>query len=296
MTDDAVTGAAGEELAAFIEMLSEELGGPPRLGELLELLAWGAGSLAEDLEPPPPVVVELVPRLRRGSTPSKEPSRVGDLNDSVVVDAGDLLSRLARGLRQDGARPSLEDLVSLVGGAIRALPDGALADVEPADVTGLTVRRTKAPKKPAVGDVVAIPAADGGHHLAVVVDRTVFGTALGLFRGTHPPRPPRPDSAPPVVEHPVYTDDDAVAAGRWGVVGHDEDLAQLFPRQPEILHRPRPDMASAGIGPYGAAERPDGSLRDLDEEEARARGVLEPDFQQVYAGAQLERHLPRLTG
>ncbi|MFC4556423.1 hypothetical protein [Georgenia faecalis] len=284
-----VVAAATAELAGLAQTVAEGLGGPPRLAELLEVLGWGAASLGDDLDAPPPVPVELRPRLRRGATPAEGPSRAGDLGDAPVVDAGDLLGRLAARLRDSEGRPTLEDLATLVGQGLRGLPPGTLADVDPGDVTSVTVRTVTAPQRAAVGDVVAIPATDGTYHLGVVLDRNVFGTALGLFRGTHAPRPPAPGA--PAAAHAVYTDDEAVADGHWRVVGHDENLIVGFPDAPEVLHRP----GAPGVGPYGAAERPDGALRDLGEDEARERGVLAPDFQQIYAGRQLERHLGRLT-
>jgi hypothetical protein len=293
--DHDLEAEAARELEGLSEQLASDLGGSLRLGELLEVLGWGAQSLHGDLAEEPTGPAVFKPRWRRGASPPEPgPSRVGDLNDSAFVDAGDLLSRLARGLAAaTGAPPSLDDLAKLLGQGLRRTEPELLADLDPADLSGLSVAKQRAPKRAKVGDIVAIPAANGRYFLAVALDRNVFGTALGLFEGTHPAQAISVSRHPPTAPRPVYVGDDEepVASGRWRIIGHDDGLRELFPAKPEIFHRPRTGGPLPSVGPHGAAETPDGDLRPLSEEEAREVGLMDPDFRQAYTPDQLERRL-----
>jgi hypothetical protein len=299
-TDHDLEAEAARELRELSEDLASDLGDPLRLGELLEVLGWGAQSLHGDLAEDPAGPAVFKPRWRRGASPPEPgPSRVWDLRDSAFVDAGDLLSRLARGLAAaTGAPPSLDDLVRLLGQGLRRTEPGLLADLDPADLRGLSVAKQRAPKRAKAGDIVAIPTANGRYFLAVTLDRNVFGTALGLFVGTHPPQAISVSRHPPAVPRPMYVGDEeeALASGRWRIIGHDEGLRELFPAKPEIFHRPRADVPMPSVGPYGSAETPDGDLRPLSEEEAREVGLMDPDFSQAYTTDELERRLDAESG
>ncbi len=83
----------------------------------------------------------------------------------------------------------------------------------------------------------------------------------------------------------------AVTSGRWRIIGHHEGLLRLFPAAPEMFHRRRADLPGPSVGPHGAAEKPDGSLRPLTAEEAQEIGLFDPGFQQFYFGEDLERRL-----
>ena len=153
------------------------------------------------------------------------------------------------------------------------------------------MRSDKAAKRGEIGDIVAIPARDDRHFLGVVLDRNAFGTALGLFEGTHPAHAISAADHPPVVGRPVYVGELGVARGRWQIIGSDRGLVDLFPAKPEIFHRPDPDLLDDSVGPHGAAESPDRQVRQLSEQEAREVGIYDPDFVQIYPSEQLEDRL-----
>jgi hypothetical protein len=295
---EALEAEAARGLTKLAEGIADELGGPPRLAELLEVVGWGAESLRKLVTGDPPLPLVLMPQWRSGvSRPQPLPSRAGELNDHAFVDAGDLLSGLAKRLAASKAyRPTVGDVVHLLGqGLCRVRPE-LLDDHDPTDLKGLTVESDQAPERAEIGDILAIPARDGGHFLAVVLDRNAFGTALGLFEGTHPPRAISAAEHPPVVNRPVYVGEEPVASGRWRVVGHDDDLVELFPAKPEIFHRPDPDLLDDSVGPHGAAETPDRQVRQLSERESREIGIFDPDFNQIYLGEQLEDRLNKQRG
>ncbi|WUH93818.1 hypothetical protein OG900_29350 [Streptomyces sp. NBC_00433] len=287
--DGGLDETAARELTRLGREIAAALGRPPTVAELLEVLGWGAGSLRDRLAGDVPVPVVLTPRPRpRGPAAS----RAGELDDSVYADAGDVLSALADGLADaHGARPALGDLADLVARGLAAA--GPRAAEGASGLKGVTAPAAKPRRRPAPGDVVAIPAADGAHHLAVVLARDDFGTAFGLFEGTHPLKPVSAAHHPAPVPTPLYADDEAVRSGRWPTIGHDDDLPAAF-AEPEILHPPRADRPN--LGPHGAAETAAGRLRPLTEREAREAGLSEPGFTQTYLWEDLERHLDAGTG
>jgi hypothetical protein len=290
---EALEAEAARGLTQLAKSIAHELGGPPRLAELLEVLGWGSESLRKHVTKEPPLPLLLIPQWHsEGSRPQPRPSQGGELNDHAFVDAGELLSGLAKKLAAGkGSRPNVGDVAHLLGQGLRRVQPELLDDFYPTDLRGLTVEADQAPKRAEVGDILAIPARNGGNFLAVVLDRNNFGTALGLFEGTHPPRAITAMKHPPVVDRPVYVGEEAVASGRWRVVGHDDDLVELFPIKPEIFHRPDPDLLDENVGPHGAAETPDRQVRQLSEQEAHEVGIFDPDFTQIYLGEQLEGRL-----
>lgn len=296
--NEALEAEAARGLTELVDGIADELGGPPRLAEMLEVVGWGAESLRKHVAKEPRLPLLLMPQWRsEASRPQPPPSRVGELGDRAFVDAGDLLSELARRLAAtQGSRPTVSDVAHLLGqGLLRVQPE-LLEDFDPTELEGLTVQSDQVPKRAEVGDILAIPARDGRHFLAVVLDRNTFGTALGLFEGTHPARAISAAEHPPVVDRPVYVGEEAVASGRWRVVGHDDDLVKVFPPKPEIFHRPDPDLLDDSVGPHGAAETPDRQVRQLSEREAREVGIFDRDFIQIYLGEQLEGRLNKQLG
>ncbi|EWT01043.1 hypothetical protein N865_11865 [Intrasporangium oryzae NRRL B-24470] len=273
-------------MAGVAADFAEQVGRRPTLAELLEILGWAAlGPLSSRV---------TFTALMEGGVPYRGPrqSAVGELDDAVFVDASDLLSLLARdGERRDDGIADPNELSSRLTAALQRW-GGALADVGAGSVTSLTVDVPRA-RRPKVGDVLAIPASSGGYHLASVLARNRFGTALGVVEGTVPvPRVIGSLPVPaPARRLPVYTDDRLVVSGAWTVVGHDEALLALFPSDPEIYHSPEPAWPGVDLGEFGAAETASGEMRLLGVEEARAIGLLDGSYQQSFMPEELERLL-----
>ena len=293
MTEDkALESAAARGLTRLLKGIADELGSRPRLAELLEVVGWGAESLRKHVSDEPPLPLILLPRGRGGVSPPPQPSRTGDLDDHAFVGAGDVLAEIAERLAASkGYRPTVDDVVDLLGQGLRRVRPELLEDYDATDFEGVTVRSDKAAKRGEIGDIVAIPARDDRHFLGVVLDRNAFGTALGLFEGTHPAHAISAADHPPVVGRPVYVGELGVARGRWQIIGSDRGLVDLFPAKPEIFHRPDPDLLDDSVGPHGAAESPDRQVRQLSEQEAREVGIYDPDFVQIYPSEQLEDRL-----
>ncbi|MBR7838506.1 hypothetical protein KDL01_34890 [Actinospica durhamensis] len=277
-------------LARIARDASGPLGGDPTLGELLEIIGWAfpEGSDAVDGSFATPL------RFKAGLKPNKRyavatASRVAELGDAVFTDTTDLLADAVAGLAADQAPVTPERFSAVLLEALRSgrVP---LADVEGAAVARLAIEPPKKSVKLTPGDILAIPAAAGGHHVAVVLIRNRFGTALGLFRGTSRlPRTAAALEAP--LPHPVYTDEQPVKTGVWRLIGHDESLLARFPADPEIYHKPRRRPGVDDTGEFGAAETADGTLRFIDADEAQAVGLAEGTYRQTLLSPLLEKYL-----
>ncbi|SNY65390.1 Imm26 family immunity protein [Paractinoplanes atraurantiacus] len=241
-------------LGDLVEAFTDDLGAPPTLGEVLEILVYGVSAA------PSARIEALVGTWRY--RPSSD-SRVATLNDAAFVHAAALLA----GVAVDEAATVLLPLVQAEH----------FADVDGAAVTELVVRAPKRHESRS-GDVLAIPLPNGRYRIAVVLTRNRFGTAIGPLRGTFlTPRTP----AVPVhgVTRHIYTDDAAIAEGRWRIVGHDDRLRQRFPAEPEIYHR------------YAGGETAAGVLRPLDAAEEKAVGLDDPSFSQAYSSEEVDAML-----
>jgi hypothetical protein len=210
---------------------------------------------------------------------------VAELNDAVFAVAGAAVGRMLDALSTpDGHAPAPGELADALLDAVRQ-PDLRLADISGEKIVAVTAAGRKA-RRPAPGDVVAVPLAGGGFRLCVVITQNQFGTAFGFFTGVSR-RGLVSDVDPSGFEaRPVYSDDQCVRNGGWQIVGHDESLLPLFPASPERFYPPG-DLT----GPFGAAETPDGRLRNLTEEEAREVGVLASDYDGAPLCEQLQSRL-----
>ncbi|HVV22895.1 MAG TPA: hypothetical protein VHF06_25895 [Pseudonocardiaceae bacterium] len=287
----AVRDAAAAGFAEVTEEFGERAGGAPTLAEFLEILGWAVpvGSDATDgtFPLPLPLTVKLAGNKRYRS-PAE--SRVGDLDDALFVDTSDHTAALIDALRADQGSPVTPR--QFAAAVLEVLRTGHLtfADVEADDIRDVTANvPAKRVAKPRIGDVLAIPAKQGGYHLAVVLARNSFGTALGLFGGVSATGRLTDDLRRSPRRFPVYTDDEQVKQGAWRVVGHDESLLSSFPASPEIYHKPGAwEGVGIDTGEFGVAESPgDGALRKIDADEAAAVGLTDGSYRQGHMSEHL---------
>jgi hypothetical protein len=273
---------AASSLAELIDEFEEVTGRRPWAAELAELLTLELqslrGDLIGDLPPRAQLWIQTVPPARH----PPDGSLVGELGDAAFVAAGELLADLAgaNGASSHAVAAALET-------QLRASGDRMLGDEPPVAVSRIAIVAKSRASKPKVGDVVAIPGPGKTSFLAAVVAKNRFGTAFGLFEGTHDPADvPTATNHPKPLPHPVYADDDPVTSGRWRVIGHDPALAELFPSDPEIYH-----YSDEESGKAASAETADGTLREVSDKEARDVGLADESYRQVYVAEQLERRL-----
>lgn len=293
MTDDPIqrlAQMAADDLREIAEDFADAVGRNPTSHELCELLAYGLQSsrtkLLDDVESSS--IATLRPRLADGAAEPHD-SAVDELDDGPFSNANALVTMLAQAYRgETGTLPTLDELCELIAEALRRSRD-VLSDVDAGDIAGVEADRRSnagastdgAESRP--GDIVAIPAPGGGHFTAVVVARNQLGTAYGLFRGVRDEEPVSASSPPEVVRHPIYSGDELVKDGTWPVVGHDEGLLELFPREPEVFYgEPLMPDIEPDTGPHGSAETPAGERRDLDEEEADEAGLTDGSYREFH--------------
>jgi hypothetical protein len=281
--------AAG--FAAVAAYFAEEVDGQQTLGESLEVLGWAVPSIsaAEDDTLAPPLTFNATLQSNKKYA-SDAPSRTAELNDGVFIDAtAQLVVLIERVAAVTGSPVTPSVLASAI---LQVIQTGKIpfADVSGEEVRKLVVDAQKRYSKPKPGDVLAIPARNGRCHLAVVLERNRFGTALGLFRGglTSPELSAAPRGAPG--PHPVHTDDQPVMDGTWRVAYHDESLLALFGR-PEIYHKPNQWPGIVDTGEFGAAETADGTMRMIGPAEAREVGLADGSYRSIYLAEQLQRLL-----
>jgi hypothetical protein len=297
-THDQLVKLAVKGIKEVAGEFADEIGRKPSTAELLELLLWGlrAGDKEKFSDVQVSNLVTLRPQFAAGSKPSdsaaaaENSSALAELNDATFVAASDFIGELVAAMNSaPGRLPTLPELCDLLVAGLQECGD-SLSDG--GQVAGIKAEIRKAKKiKPAVGDIVAIPAANGEFHIAVLLAKNAFGTAFGLFKGTRKPRPISKDPPPPVLLPPLYSDDRQIESGRWLVIDHDDSLRELFPADPEIFHRQHADQPNPALGPHGAGETAAGRLRPLTKEEAEKVGLLRDDFRQTYASETLEKYL-----
>jgi len=275
-----------------IEAFEDEIGRPPGVVELLDILCYGAQTLPDDalVDAHPD---EIVGFAEQPPATSRDTDAVSDLNDNAFSEASSAFN--AWWETGTGAPITVAELGAAVLGALQECGPALRDEPDAARLTSVTLKRERAKARARAGDVIAVPAGDDAYHLVVLVFRGRFGTAFGLLRGRYGSPTPPPDLSGAATGVAVYSDDEGIAAGRWPIVGHNDGLLALFPAEPERYHQPQPTFPGLPpIGPFGAAETLDGRLRDVSEEESRRVGLLEDSFQQTYHSSILGRVLPDL--
>jgi len=292
--------AAG--LAEISEEFVDEIERRPSSIELFAILGWGLKSCRDNtlLDVNPANITALKPKVKRGAKRlvsntdvDETESAVEDLNDNVFVIANDFISELANAIKLDAEQaPTLDELCSVIVGGLHQCDEDLLVDISPAHIVGVKAEIRKQRKIISkVGDLVALPAKNGEFFIACILAKNCFGTAYGFFEGTSKPRPISASSHPPAKQHPIYSDDEFVATGRWQIIAHDKDLLSLFPAEPEIYHTEQLIDDGPEIGPYGSGETASGHLRHLTKEEAEEIGLISGEYNQVYLAEELEDYL-----
>jgi hypothetical protein len=271
MTSQKTVDRAARGLTELAEAIEDTLGRPPTLAELPEVLGWAARPLTGTRP-------TITPKVRGKASTENQ---AAELPDHVHDTAAELVNAVTKDVRKLG---------DIVLAGLKQAGEGVLSDVDPADITAIKIDKPTGPKRPKPGDLFGIPVDDHRVVPAVVITKNDFGLALGLFG--EPVEPPVSLNArTPIRKRPVYTDQERIADGSWPSLGHDTKLLKLFPADPEMYYPPRNDIPGMDYGPHGTAESPDGSTRDLTEQEAREIGVLDPGYQQIWSPDDLQAEL-----
>ncbi|MEU9829336.1 hypothetical protein [Micromonospora chersina] len=268
-----------EGFREVLDAFEEDAGRAPYLVELLEILREGARTLPDDAlaDGHPDEIVSFVerPRARARNT-----GVLGGLNDGPFVAASDAFNHWWR--IGSGGPITLVDLAAVVLEALRYVGSALLDSSEVARLTAITPKRRRAKARARIGDIIAMPTGNHDYHLVVLVCRNRFGAAFGLIRGRYPLRNPTVGLTAAAAGIVRYCDEEAISTGRWRIVGHDNQLLDCFPADPEIYHPPEPLLDGLPtVGEFGSGETATGQLRDLTATEALAID-LTGSYEQVY--------------
>ena len=279
-----VKDLAKDVVKAAVAQFIEELGSPPSVAEVIEIIKWALPHGVTNVEEYPwPAALGVTPTL----SDAESQSRVEELNDATFVDTTSAISLLAGAhARAIGGPATLAWLLEALSAAISS------ADVEysgqaPPSTLRLKADRATRVKRLKVGDIVAIPVGASRYRFAVVVFEQMpsWDTGLGLLTGESArPQPPHADvrAALPWV---IFTDEKGVASGKWIHVASMPSLASLFPDTRTLYHPKKPFLQDEDMGLFGLVEYPNGLLRKVDEDEAAAVGMLDGTY---YSGGMSE--------
>lgn len=275
------------KLREIIGSFREEIGTPPTLGEFLEIVGLAVPLASDDIEASPGTF-HFDAKVDGKRYRSGRDSQVAELNDRAFVDVSSLVAFFGGQVRAvHGHAASPNELASAILEALQG-EDVSFDDVRGASVSSLVATASKPVAKPKLGDIVAIPVGNSGYRMAVVIARNRFGTAIGLL-GDATVIPRVGKISPEVAQRFIYTDDQLIAKGMWVIVGHNDNLLNLFPSDPEIYHGPDPIFPSVQLGEFGAAETASGTMRQISKNEAEEVGLLNSSYRQLFVSTYLHQ-------
>ncbi|GAB4586106.1 hypothetical protein [Nocardia sp. IFM 10818] len=288
-TDD--LDAAVESLVDVCAEFGAACAGAPTLAELLEILGWAIPDEGEYAAGSFTLPLKLSATLTGGQRyRSEQPSRVGELNDGVFVDAQDLnVAVLQRICEITGALATPQQFATVILAALRT-GRVRLADIRGSDIQALTAPRARYARKAIPGDLFAVPVGPSAYRIAVVITRNRFGTAVGLFEGHSADGQANARILASPRPHPVYTEESLIKDGTWIFVGHNTDVLAGFPADPEIYHAPHV-WPGVDTGEFGAAETADERIRMIDSSEARDIGLADNSYRQSMTAEYLQHLL-----
>lgn len=212
-----------------------------------------------------------------------------DLPDGFFVDALEALRTFSLSFSESTGRlPRLQEWCQTMLFTARCSGTDLFSDIPNtalADLKAKALQQKRFTAKP--GDLIAIPTQDSHWRFALYLTSNRFGTVLGLFsEKANDPRPPQ-QLTPNVA---IYSGERLIKNGRWRIIGFRSELLGLFPENLEILHQKNHAMPRSKIGEFGAAESPDGTMRQLEQGEDASFGFVGKNYIQSY----LEEHLESL--
>lgn len=201
-------------------------------------------------------------------------SIISELNDNCFVITTEFFVDLCKEVEQEaGRKPTLDELCELLTWGLKGINTEILSDVNINSVESIIAKCRKKKRRVSVGDLVAVPADNGQWYLGVYIATNRFGCAYGFFKGTWPLRPIDSNHEPLPLLPIVNSGTNAIIEGKWKIIGNSPSLLKLFPSELEIYHYKKDHPDNASIGPFGSAEKVDGQLREIDENEGKTVGL-----------------------
>lgn len=202
---------------------------------------------------------------------------VHELPDHVFEDAKRALMELSSAVEEEvGRKPTMEEFCGLL---VEAIESGDLfSDVSPWSLAALKPVVRKVTKRLSRGDLIAVPSKTSGFFVIVYLGdgKSGFGETFGVLKGKlqRIGKAWKPVSTGRWFGSTLH----AIREGRWRVIGHRPDVADLFPKEPHKYHAKKYHRDNSAIGEFGSAETPDGVLRSVTREEAELVGLLNGEY------------------
>lgn len=202
---------------------------------------------------------------------------VHELPDHVFEDSKRALTEMNSAIQEElGRKPTLEEFCSLLVEAMDSMD--LFSDVSPCSLAALKPVLRKVTKRLSRGDLIAVPSKAGGFFVIVHLGfyEGPFGDIFGVLKGKMQRigKGWKPASTGRWFGLTLH----AIREGRWRVIGHQPEVADLFPKEPHTYHAKKYNKDNPAIGEFGSAETPDGVLRSITKEEAESVGLLTGEY------------------
>jgi len=192
-----------------------------------------------------------------------------------------------------GRKPTCNEFFELLSWALENTNLDIFEDVGPRAIARIAPVLHPQPQRIRPGTVMGIPLDASAWQPAVYLTSNTFGAAFGICEGVLSEPNISADWQPKAVSGHIYSELRPVREGRWKILAVRPDLLRLFPAEPEIYYDKRDYSDNPSIGPFGSAESPNGTLREISEAEAQSVGLISGQYQRVLSEDALVKHLQR---
>jgi len=143
------------------------------------------------------------------------------------------------------------------------------------------------------GDIVLVPSDNHLYFILAFLTTNQFGLAYGVFRRKFKELDININRITElsIRKYPVYSGNQFIANGNWRIIGNNPKVLSLFHKNPEIFHNKQYHKDNEDIDPFGSGESPDGTLRDLTQQEAVKIGLFTENYETSYLEWELEQKL-----
>jgi hypothetical protein len=284
----------------IIDEFQEMKGRKPKINELLSILLIEIQSLSNDLyeDISSSNITHLYAITEKDHCSSKNPfhlsNELSNLGDGVFSASANFLVEISRLIQKNmGQNPTLNDFCLIL---IRSLND-----YDSSIFYGYSQIKAKYKKiTPSRGDIISIPldSASSEHsffYMLVLIEKNQFGFAFGLFSGIFKHIDIHQIHHLKIKKYPIYSGTRFISNRKWAIIGNNPKALSLFPNHPEIFHYKIYNQDDENIGFFGSGESPNGTLRDLTEQEAIEIGLFSERYESTYLEEELKQALHYLT-
>ncbi len=200
-----------------------------------------------------------------------------ELSDHLFEDTKSALIELGSAIEKElGRKPTFEEFCSLLVEVMDA--SDLFSDVSPCSLAALKPVLRKVTKRLSRGVLIAVPSKAGGFFVIVHLGfyEGPFGDVFGVLKGKVQRIGKKWE--PVSIGRWFGLTLHAIREGRWRVIGHRPEVADLFPKEPYTYHAKKYNQDNPAIGEFGSAETPDRVLRSITKEEAESVGLLTGEY------------------